>query len=297
MNTETRLPFHTVLVAADLTHEGSRALRYAQQIAALHQSTLVVVHTIDPASYAFPEGVPAAAGIDEAGRAGLEVIEAETRAQGIPVHSVMETTVVYDRLLQAAADNHANLLVLGTRAATKAGRTALGIAARRLIAKAPCPVLTVPPDADAFIESPGRWHRVLVATDFSATSLSAVDHAQCVVDSHLAVIHATGPSTGEDRDRYLERLRFLAPTEEPLSYPVEHIVSAGEAGNEIVQHAREFEADLIVLGSPLNEPTPEDIERSTILQVIANVSCPVLCVPPAQAASAAEVAKEFAFSH
>ena len=297
MNAETRLPFHTILVAADLTHEGSRALGYAQQIAALHQSTLVVVHTIDPAGYAFPEGVPATAHVDEAARAGLEAIEQETRAQGIPVHSVMETSVVYDRLLQAAADNRANLLVLGTRAAGKLGRAALGVAARRLVAKAPCPVLTVPPDADTFIESPGRWRRVLVATDFSATSLSALEHAQYVVDSHLAIVHAAGASAGEDRDRYLERLRFLAPSEEPLSYPVEHIVSMGEAGNEIIQHAREFEADLIVLGSPLRDPTPEDIGRSTLLQVIANVSCPVLCIPPAQAASAAEVAKEFAFSH
>ncbi len=297
MNPGTSLPLRTILVAADLTHEGSRALQYAQQIAQLHRATLVVVHTIDPAGYAFPEGVPSTAPMDEAGRAGLEGIEAETRAQGIPVHSVMETTVVYDRLLQAAVDNHADLLVLGTRADTRLGRAVLGMATRRLLARAPCPVLTVPPDADAALETPGLWRRVLVATDFSATSLSALDRAQCIVDSHLAVVHAAGDASEEDRARYLERLRFLAPADTPRAVPVEYIVTSGEAGKVIVDYARAFQAGLIVLGSPLDEPREEDFEHSTILQVIAHVSCPVLAVPPAQAASAAEVAKEFAFSH
>jgi len=295
MNPEISLPFHTILVAADLSDETSHALRFAQQIAALHHSMLVVVHMIDPAAYAFPEGVPPSVTVDAAGRAQLADIEAETRAQGIPIHSIMETSVVYDRLLQAARDNHADLLVLGTRAEAAVGRAALGMAARHLLAKAPCPVLTVPPDDETMLEKPGRWPRVLVATDFSPTSLSALHHAQGIVDSRLTVLHAAGDATAETCDRYLERLRALAPAEEANAIPIEHVVIPGEAGQVIVDRARAFMADLVVLGSPLNQPMEQDYEHGTIVQVIANVSCPVLCVPPALCSSAAEVAREFAF--
>ena len=58
MSTEGRLQFKTVVVATDLTDSGSRALRYAARIARLHEAKLIAVHAIDPASYAFPEGMP-----------------------------------------------------------------------------------------------------------------------------------------------------------------------------------------------------------------------------------------------
>src|ERR1700751_1344851 len=101
MNTHNRLQFNTIVVATDFTDTASSALRYAQAIALMHKSVLVVVHVIDPVSYAFPEGVPNSAAADQAARDELRRIEEETRRQGIPIHSVVETGVVYERILQA----------------------------------------------------------------------------------------------------------------------------------------------------------------------------------------------------
>ena len=116
MKHQNRLQFNTILVATDLSEAGSTALRYAQAIALMHKSVLVVVHVIDPVSYAFPEGVPNSATADQAARDELKGIEEETRRQGIPIHSVVETGVVYERILQAVRDHNADLLVVGTRA-------------------------------------------------------------------------------------------------------------------------------------------------------------------------------------
>src|SRR5215469_18922669 len=80
--------FETIVVATDLSGAGSVALRYAQAIARRHESTLVVVHAIDPVGYAFPDGAPEFAAADHAAREELDRIEEETRRQGIPVHSV-----------------------------------------------------------------------------------------------------------------------------------------------------------------------------------------------------------------
>lgn len=281
--------FKTIVVATDLTYSGSCALRYARRIAKLHGSKLVMIYAIDPAGYAFPDGLPEFAVNDQGAREVLKTIEEEIRQQGIEAHSVVETGVICERILQAVLDNRADLLVLGTRAAAQVGRAALGTIARRLLATAPCPILTVPPVAAAILDSADHWRKVLVATNFTDASIAALDHAQSVLSDHLVVIHATGDLGHRDYVRHLERLRFLAPFNESHTVPVEHLVIPGEASAVIVEHANRLRADLVILGSPPSELAEKDFPTSTVLQVISNVSCPVLCVPPARRICAAKI--------
>ena len=296
MNTQSRLQFNTIVVATDFTDTASSALRYAQAVALRHKSVLVVVHVIDPVSYAFPEGIPEYTAADQAAREELRNIEEETRLHGIPIHSVVETGIVFERIMQAVEDHHADLLVLGTRAKTGIGRAALGAVARRLLAKAECPVLTVPPDSESHLPWAGHWRHVLIATDFSAASLSALAHAQRIAYEQLMVVHAADDSAGNDCKRYIEQLRFLAPVNESHTLPVEHIVIPGEAGKVIVEHARRFRADLVVLGSPGIELAEEDFHTSTVLQVVSQVECPVLCVPCVPFPLSQEIVDEVALS-
>jgi nucleotide-binding universal stress UspA family protein len=296
MNTRNRLQFKTIIVATDFTDTASSALRYAKAIALRHKSVLVVVHVIDPVSYAFPDGIPEYAAADQAAREELRNIEEETRRHGIPIHSVVETGIVYERILQAVEDHDGDLLVLGTRAKTGIGRAALGAVARRLLAKAECPVLTVPPDSEAHLPWAGHWRHVLVATDFSAASLSALGHAQRIAYEQLMVVHAADDTTGSDCKRYIEQLRFLAPVNESHTLPVEHVVSPGDAGTVIVEHAKHFHPDLVVLGSPGVELAEEDFHASTVLRVISEVNCPVLCVPCIPYPFAQEITNEVALS-
>src|SRR5271170_486798 len=279
-----KLKFATIVVATDLSDASSTALRYAQAIARLYESTLVIVHAIDPVGYAFPDGAPAFAAADQAAREELRRIEEETRQEGIPVHSMMETGVIYERILQAALDHNADLLVLGTRAKTGIGRAALGTIAPQLLAKAMCPVLTVPPDAEAHMPWAGRWRYVLVATDFSDASLLALRCAHRIAHAQLVTLHIPTSCSEREREDSLERLRFLAPFNESHTVPVEHVIAEGDAAALIAENARKFGTDLIVLGSPENELAEEDFQSSTVLRVISSVTCPVLCVPSARRA-------------
>jgi nucleotide-binding universal stress UspA family protein len=236
------LKFKTIVVATDLTDKASSALCYAQALARLHTSTLVVVHVIDPLGYAFPEGAPAFLAADKAAREELAKIEQGVRAQGIPIHSVMESGIVCERILQALNDHHGDLLVLGTRAKTEAGRVALGTIARQLLA-----------------------------------------------------LHVSKCGSEDTCSHCLERLRFLAPFNESHTVPVDHIVVTGDAGKVIAEHAQKLHADLVVLGSPVDELMEEDFASSTVLQVISNVKCPVLCVPSTVETPAIEMITEVAF--
>ena len=273
------LQFKTIAVAIDLTESASAALRYAQAMARMYDSTLVLVHVIDPLAYAFPNGAPSLLNANTAAAAELKRIEEETSALGIPVHSVIESGIVCERILQAMSEHHAELLLLGTRAKTEAGRVALGTVARQLLARSRCPIMTISPDALNSLPWAGCWRRVLAATDFSPASVRALQCAHQVALRQLVLLHVPrGENSNEDL-RYLERLRFLAPFNESHTVPVEHIVASGSAGKVIAEYAEKFAADLVVLGSPENELAEEDFATSTVLQVISKVKCPVLCLP------------------
>jgi nucleotide-binding universal stress UspA family protein len=273
------LQFKTIAVAIDLTESASPVLRYAQAMARMYDSTLVLVHVIDPLAYAFPNGAPSPLSANSAAAAELKRIEEETRALGIPVHSVIESGIVCERILRVVREHNAELLLLGTRAKSEAGRVALGTVARQLLARSRCPIMTISPDALDSWPWAGCWRRVLAATDFSPASIRALQCAHQVALRQLILLHVLQGENGNEDLRCRERLRFLAPFNESHTVPVEHIVASGSAGKVIAEYAEKFATDLVVLGSPENELAEEDFATSTVLQVISKVKCPVLCLP------------------
>jgi len=288
------LQFKTIAVATDLSDASSAALRYAQSIARTYQSTLVLVHVIDPLAYAFPDGAPAFLAANKAAREELNKIEEDARSQGIAVHSVVESGVVCERILQSVHGHHADLLVLGTRSRSEAGRVALGTIARQLLAKAQCPIMTVSPEAAISMPWAGRCRRVLAATDFSSASVTGLHFAHQIAVRQLIVLHVSREPNKEGCWHCLEKLRFLAPFNESHTVPVEHVVVSGDAAEKIAEYADKSAADLVVLGSPVDELAEEDLHTSTVLQVISKVACPVLCVPFMKELAAKDLQQEAA---
>ncbi len=271
--------FETIVVATDLSEASSSALHYAQAVAQVHKARVIITHVIDPVGYAFASGVPVALGQDKAAIEEIYRMEDETRRKGIPVHSQVETGVICDRILQSVMDARADLLILGTRARTGAGRAALGTVARQILARTPCPVLTVPRGSERHFPRGGGWQRVVIATDFSVASLEALAYAHRCAFDQLNVVHAEPCRDDREHAACMERLRFLAPFNEQHTVPVEHIVDCGEAADLIIRESARMNADLVVLGAPIEELQEKDFASSTVLKVISDVHCPVMCVP------------------
>jgi nucleotide-binding universal stress UspA family protein len=286
------LKFRTILLATDLQGNNSPALRYGQAIAHQHGSTLVILYVIDPVGYAFPSGSPQFLEANLEAYKELKRVEEDLRIAGITVHSVVESGVICDRILQAVKDHDADLLILSTKARTSAGRVALGTIARRLLARCSCPILTVPPEAESILSTAGCWRRVLVAIDFSAASLAALQCAHAIVRGQLLVLHASNAENEQERATCLEKLRFLAPLNESHTVPVEHIAATGDISTLISQQTLNFGPDLIVLGAPSSELSSEELNSSTVLEVISEAVCPVLCVPATETASSSRPLKD-----
>ena len=276
------LKFGTIAVATDLSDPAFAALRYAQTMARMYPSRLVVVHIIDPLHLS----------ANQAAAAEFKKIEEETSALGIPVHSVVENGAVCDRICLAVKAYNADLLVLGIRAKSETGRVVLGTVARQLLARSRCPILIISSDAAKSLPWACCWGRVLVATDFSLASIRALQCAHQVALRQLILLHVPEGERMAESARGREWLRCLAPLKESGTVPVEHIVEVGNADELIYQYAEKFEVDLLVLGSPARELAEEDFHSSTFLQVISKVRCPVLCLPVRSDPSRAKLSPE-----
>ncbi len=274
-------PFRTIAVATDMSEAGSSAVSYAQAIAKTCSSTLILMHVIDPLAYAFPTGAPGVVNANQAARAELSKLEDEARQHGIPVHSVLESGVVFERILQSVSDNKADLLILGTRGKTEAGRIALGTVARQLLARAACPILTVPARSAAAIPWSGGCQRVLVATDFQAASVNALHYARQFALKELFALHVVEQPEQQEISTSQATLRSLLSREVANAIPTHPVLAAGDPAETIAEFAGRFGVDLVVLGSPQEELSEEDFPSSTVLRVISRVPCPVLCVPAA----------------
>ena len=105
---------------------------------------------------------------------------------------IKEGNVAAEILAKASADA-SNLIVIGTHGHSGFERLILGSVAERVMRKAPCPVLSVPPKlADAVSAVPGRFKRQICAIDFSDCSLRALEFTISLAEeanAHLTVLN------------------------------------------------------------------------------------------------------------
>jgi len=130
--------------------------------------------------------------------------------------------------------------------------------------------------------------RIVYATDFSSYSNQAYFHAVALAEHHrasLAVVYVYVPGSGTpdgavpdaDALRYwksqLEQIRPLNP-----GIQVQHVLVEGDPATEIVRHAREVNADLIVMGTHGRTGLDRLLMGSVAEKVMRDAQCSVLVV-------------------
>lgn len=146
------------------------------------------------------------------------------------------------------------------------------------------------------------WNRILVPTDFSETSVSAVRQGVALARTFgagLILLHvgdavtevATQFPLGLDAsllDAERERLlKVLSPQEQATVHP-EFVMCQGAPAQEIVRCAEEREVDVIVMGTHGRGGVSHFILGSVAEQVIRTAPCPVLVVRNTAAAAGVE---------
>jgi nucleotide-binding universal stress UspA family protein len=209
---------------------------------------------------------------------------------------IAETGDPVETIVDQAVGIPADVIVMGTHGRRGFDRLLLGSVAEKVLRKAPCPILTVPPHASVTAPAGVTFRRILCPMDFSPSALQAFGFALDLARQGggvVTVLHVIEWLTEEElrpnpqfsvveyRQQLIElaqaRLRTLIAEAKP-GCATEDVVMVGRAHREIVQTAAANQTDLIVMGAQGRGGIGLALFGSTTQQVVRAAECPVLTV-------------------
>jgi nucleotide-binding universal stress UspA family protein len=140
-----------ILCPTDFSESAASAEQQAVELARALGAEIVLVHVASE-SPLFREtlGTPKVRAVFEAQRKWATDTLAErataVAARGVSARSLVRGGVAWQEIVRVAAEERADLIVMGTQGRTGLDRLLLGSVAERVVRQAPCPVLTVRPD-------------------------------------------------------------------------------------------------------------------------------------------------------
>jgi nucleotide-binding universal stress UspA family protein len=140
----------TVLHASDFSKQSNRAFAQALDMAKSHRARLTILTVIVPAVPIVPEQTlylsmwkDIEAEAARFARQRLTRLAARARKAGVPTTILLGEGDPAREIVRVARSIRANLLVIGTHGRTGWSKLMLGSVAQRVVATAPCPVLSV----------------------------------------------------------------------------------------------------------------------------------------------------------
>ena len=181
-----------ILCPIDLSEASAHAIEQAAVIAGWYHAKVTVlhVHVPRPSLALDPYGVsaPPEPGSEEM----VRVQEAAHRAAAPAIDAKLDVEVVVEvgdptaAILARAGRIGSGMLVMGTHGASGFQHLVLGSVTEKVLRKARCPVLTVPPRMHVAAALP--FQRILCPIDFSDSSLSALEWAWSLAQESGATV-------------------------------------------------------------------------------------------------------------
>jgi nucleotide-binding universal stress UspA family protein len=292
LETRSRIDLKNVLFLTDFSTAAGAAIPYAAVVAKRFGAKLYALHVQTPAVNPMTEPATWAALEKSA--------EAETKKQretllmsfpGMQPEVIIEEGSLWSILKSVVEGNKIDLIVLGTRGRSGAGKFFLGSIAEEIFRQAPCAVLTVGPFAHAEPPRGGAFTEILYATDFNPESVAAASYAVSLAQefqAHLTLVHVIGDAKAGELVHPEELvtsstrlLRNIVAPEAELWCEPRFVVEKGPAAEKILEVANQRKSDLIVLGvhRPSGFPgAATHLPMAIAHKIVSHAPCPVLTV-------------------
>jgi nucleotide-binding universal stress UspA family protein len=296
--------FKRILCPIDFSDFSAHVVDQAVTMARWSKARIIALHVYSPLIAPIPT-LPAAA--ERAPQSEIDRMLETTRscfqpatAAGIDVEVVLDIGKPAAEILARAANIPADLVVMGTHGAGGFERFLLGSVAEKVLRRAPCPVLTVPPRARPSSAPPSE--QVLCAVDFSDSSLAALRLACSLAresGGRVTAVHVIewpwqeppAPILAElpkeqamalaEFRRYTEasakkRLEGVLSDAAPPGVATAAVVHHGKPYVEVLRIAEQEHANLIVVGVHGRNLVDMTVFGSTTNQIVRSATCPVL---------------------
>jgi nucleotide-binding universal stress UspA family protein len=290
-----------ILCPIDYSDASRHALQHAAALARWYDATLVALHAVNPvyfppAMVTSPELARATLAADFGPRELEEQLRSWLADLGPGLKGTDALVVQGDpiaTIIARAQSLPADLIVLGTHGHGGFDHLVLGSITEKVLRKASCPVMTVPPPAVS--PRPLPYQRLLCAVDFSKPAAVALRYALSIAkesNARLMILHVVEWPDLErvDTSRAPNLAAFERFQEEEARRQLEALVSAddrtwcevvtrldhGRAWQRILATAEEGAVDLIVMGVHGRSAIDLTLFGSTTNHVIRRAPCPVL---------------------
>jgi nucleotide-binding universal stress UspA family protein len=293
-----------ILCPVDFSDYSRRALDYAVTLARWYDAKLTLFHVyqVVPVGPVAPESIPGLALGPEYRQSLLRELEGFAKPAGadtVLLEFALAEGPAGSEIVERAKADDSGLIVLGTHGRSGLERFMLGSVTERVLHRAPCPVLTVPPHGATAPPSP-VFKRILCGLDFSACGSHALEYAlslaqeadACLTLAHVFEADASMPDDWRTslkpepvREALVAleaarraRLAAAVPADLESSCRVETVMGCGPAPRELLRLAEARAADLIVLGVRGRNAADLLLFGSTANKVVRQARCPVLVV-------------------
>jgi nucleotide-binding universal stress UspA family protein len=255
-------------------------LKMLLEIPVMQQAKITVLHVVPPqvTSELMAEKL----------EAGGKILAQAIESLGLPPAKLKPLLVQgepKDTVCQVAIDEQADLLIIGSRGMSRLESILSNSVSQYVFQLASCPMLLV--KDDAYIK---HINRVLVAYDDSVSAQASLQMALSMLRDVKGgqLLLARIVSTQKAADELLpEKDPVLMPAiavAKKMQVAYECVVAGGNAGKGICALANEYNADLLMLGSPDRRPsiakTLPDLDRllgsSVSDYVRVHAPCPIL---------------------
>jgi nucleotide-binding universal stress UspA family protein len=292
----------SIICGIDGSAHARAALEVAAALAERLRLRLVLVHAVPAPTpdllLAAPVRVPAGVEhIDLLGHdAGARLLAQAAETHGLPAADRrLEDGRPAERLAAVARDEHAELLVVGSRGAGSLHAAVLGSVSTSVVRNAPCPVVVVPPN----LARPPRARERIVCGVQSAQDLPAVLAATQLsrrLHAPLTITHVLPPATDADlapagalpssfelrleagSRRALQIVhRLLRDAGSDLDERLHHVeLRHGHPADELLRLAASTHAMLLVVGSRGLRPLRGGLLGSVSRELVRRATRPVV---------------------
>lgn len=207
--------------------------------------------------------------------------------EGVMIETVCEEGEIYERIVDLADMGNYDLIVMGKKGMSLVERAFVGSVTSRVIGYSRQDVLVIPYDAKI------AWKNLLVATDGSVYSETAAHRAVEIARQYHGEINALSvvDVTIEFMLRAQEVYEDLVAKAKGFTNSIkekallagvkaEALVRDGEVYKVIIDVAKEYPTDMIVMGSLGRTGIKRLLMGSTAERVLGHASFPVLIVKP-----------------
>lgn len=294
-----------ILCPVDHSQAAEHAVEQAAAVGASVGARLTLLHVVPPLQMAFPDGTTALLTElrpqdEQQIRVWMDEYRRVAEQRGVTTELAIVTGRPDDAIVAHAATSGVDLIVMATHGYAGMKHLLLGSVTERVLRQASCPVLTVPPHAEAVRRGP--FTRVLCPIDFSDCSLRALEFAMTTAQTRgaeLLLAHVLEwpwpepPAPNFDdlpaqeaaaltrfrtqrEEGALRRLVTLEP--EGWHDRCRSLVLHGTPHVALLQFAADRQVDAIVLGITGRNAVDLAVFGSTTNHIIRRAECPVITV-------------------